>query len=127
MISFKAAAVEVLKKARKPLYISEITKKSLKVKGVKIKGKTPEATMFSLLNEDVRKNIINPRFIKVKPGYFALNSNFKEEKKDREKIQNEVKSEEKEETVIVLGQVIKFKGNKVIGSEKKKLKGQVLL
>jgi len=110
---FKSAIIEVLKKEKKPLRVSEITKKVFERKLVKSKGKTPEETISARLNEDIRKNGKNSRFIKVKSGVFKLNPNFKEEvKKEKPKEKESAISPEK--IVVLLGQKIKVRGNKLV-------------
>lgn len=72
-MQFKDAAYQILKEAGEPLHYKDITTKALSANLIKTVGKTPEATMESLLCTDILKP--NSRFVKgKKPGTFALKS-----------------------------------------------------
>lgn len=65
-ISFKEAAIKILKEADEPLSPKEITKIALEEELIETSGATPEATMAAQLYTDTRK------FKKVGKGVFAL-------------------------------------------------------
>lgn len=111
---FKSAIAEVLKEGKKPLSISEITKRIFEKKLVKSKGKTPADTISARLNEDVRRNGRNSQFIKIKTGVFKLNPNFKEEIKTNKTTKEKESDIEREGTIVLLGQKINVKGNKLV-------------
>jgi len=70
---FKDIAYRILKEAGKPLHSKEITKIALEREWLITAGKTPEATMNSLLIVDINKKKEKSRFIKVGPSTFGLN------------------------------------------------------
>ena len=80
MASFKNAAYQVLKKANKPLHSKEITKIALRCRFLKTSGKTPEATMGTILYTDIKKHGKNSRFIRTAPSTFAINPKYSSEK-----------------------------------------------
>ncbi|OXB01919.1 restriction endonuclease [Flavobacterium pectinovorum] len=65
-ISFKEAAIKILKEAEEPLSAKEITKIALEENMIESSGATPEATMAAQLYTDTGK------FKKVGKGLFAL-------------------------------------------------------
>jgi hypothetical protein len=74
-VSAKAAAVDVLRKARKPLPTSEITARVLKTPGVKLAGKTPAATISAMLAvENTKKDGL---FRRTAPGTYTLRARKK--------------------------------------------------
>jgi hypothetical protein len=68
-ITGKAAMVAVLKRAKKPLPRKEIISKALAMKGVELKGKTPEATLSAILATENKKGGIVER---TEPGVYRL-------------------------------------------------------
>lgn len=111
--SFKSEAIEVLKESKKPFHIKELTEKILKRGNIKTKGNTPESTLYSVINEDIKKKGMWSAFIKVESGLFSINPSYKEEEKIKKK-PIKVKIEEPEETIILLGQTIKSKGKRIL-------------
>lgn len=65
----KDAAAAILRDARKPLHYREITKRGLDSGMFKLKGKTPEATINSMLAVDAKNDGV---FVKVDAGVFDL-------------------------------------------------------
>ncbi|RZJ48025.1 MAG: hypothetical protein EOO44_21655 [Flavobacterium sp.] len=65
-ISFKEAAIKILKEVEEPLSAKEITKRALEENMIESSGATPEATMAAQLYTDTGK------FKKVGKGLFAL-------------------------------------------------------
>lgn len=96
MNTFKSSAIQVLKKAGKPLHSSEITRLALESGILVTEGATPEATMSAQLVMDVKTKGKASDFIKTGPGTFALNpqkeskipttKNIEKEKVEDEKI-----------------------------------------
>lgn len=74
-VSAKAAAVDVLKKARKPLPTSEIVERVLKTPGVKLGGKTPAATIAAILAVENGKP--DGLFRRTAPGTYTLRAGRK--------------------------------------------------
>jgi restriction endonuclease Mrr len=70
-MSFKEAAVEILKKANEPLTAIEIATRATQEGLIQTEGKTPEATMAAQLYVDINKNK-DSRFKKVGRGKFSL-------------------------------------------------------
>lgn len=73
MNSFKKAALKILKQSKQPLHYKEITIRALKNKLIKTSGKTPWATMNSILLSDIKYVGRFSSFIKTTPGHFAYN------------------------------------------------------
>ncbi len=71
MVSFKKAAIDVLKNAEEPLSAKEITDIALQKGLIETEGQTPEATMGAQLYMDINKYKDSP-FIKVGRGNFSL-------------------------------------------------------
>ncbi|MBI4116971.1 winged helix-turn-helix domain-containing protein [Candidatus Pacearchaeota archaeon] len=63
--TFKLEAINILKKAKRPLTSEEITKEIIKRKNVKIMGKTPRATLYSILITEIKKKGNKSTFIKI--------------------------------------------------------------
>jgi restriction endonuclease Mrr len=70
-MSFKDAAVEILRKANEPLSAIEIASRATQEGLIQTEGKTPEATMAAQLYVDINKNK-DSRFKKVGRGRFSL-------------------------------------------------------
>lgn len=70
-MSFKEAAKEILSSSEKALSAEEITEIALTKGLIKTEGKTPWFTMFSHMNEDIRKLGDKSFFSKPEPGLFA--------------------------------------------------------
>jgi len=66
----KQAAVEVLQRAGEPLKSDEITRRVLQVKGVRLVGKTPAASVAALLAVENKKP--DGLFVRVAPGTYTL-------------------------------------------------------
>lgn len=71
MLSFKEAAIKVLKSSNKPLSAREITELALSSGFIATEGKTPEMTMASVIYTDISSNK-SSEFLKVGSGLFAL-------------------------------------------------------
>lgn len=69
-ITAKEAAVEVLGAAGGPLKTAEIARRVLEVSGVRLKGKTPEATVAAMLAVENKKP--DGLFIRVAAGTYTL-------------------------------------------------------
>jgi Holliday junction resolvase len=98
MNTFKSSAIQVLKKAGKPLHSSEITRLALEGGILVTEGATPEATMLAQLVMDVKNKGKASDFIKTGPSTFALNLN-KEEKIPSVKVVEKEKVEDEKITV----------------------------
>jgi Holliday junction resolvase len=99
MVSFKLAAIKILKDAKEDsLHYEEITKRALDQNLIETSGATPEATMNAQLAVDIKNKKDNSAFKRVKPGYFTLNPNYHEEEKKEEK-EEQIKQEEEKETI----------------------------
>lgn len=70
--NFKSAALLVLGKANKPLHYKDITRIALEDGILETAGATPESTMASQLNVDIKKKGSNSSFIKTAPGVYKL-------------------------------------------------------
>ena len=70
-MTFLEAALEILKRERKPLHFKELTEKATERKLLTFVGRTPEVTMQTQLTSAVKKAPGAP-FVRVKPGVFGL-------------------------------------------------------
>jgi hypothetical protein len=70
-MTFLEAALEILRRERKPLHYKDITQKAMDRKLLTFVGRTPEVTMQTQLTAAVKKTPGNP-FVRVKPGTFGL-------------------------------------------------------
>lgn len=76
-MSFKSAAIKVLKTSKKPIHYKELTKKALEQNLVKTSGATPQETMNAEINKDIRINKGKSIFLKVDRGYYTINPNYR--------------------------------------------------
>lgn len=88
----KDAAYQILKEAGEPLHYKEITKRILDTGLWSTKGKTPEATIISLITVDIKKNGLKSRFVRSGKGIFASNPNILQEYKIPQKPKIEAKT-----------------------------------
>lgn len=93
MVSFKLAAIKILKESEEPLHYEEITKRALEKNLIETSGSTPEATMNAQISVDIKLKKEKSHFERVKPGYFSLSKNYS----DKEEIEEEIEEKEKEE------------------------------
>jgi len=114
MNTFKQSAIEVLKKARKPLHYAEITRKALESGILETEGATPEATMNSQIILDIRHKGQGSDFIKVSPSTYALNPNKKKIKETPKIIEAE---KEEEEKIVIAGGFTGKAGEHLVCSE----------
>src|SRR5205809_5484183 len=70
-MTFLEAALEILRRERKPLHYKDITNKAMDKKLLTFVGRTPEVTMQTQLTAAVKKAPGSP-FVRVKPGVFGL-------------------------------------------------------
>jgi hypothetical protein len=70
-MTFLEAALEILRRERKPLHYKELTEKAMERKLLTFVGRTPEVTMQTQLTTAVKKAPGAP-FVRVKPGVFGL-------------------------------------------------------
>jgi hypothetical protein len=70
-MTFLEAALEILRRERKPLHYKDIAQKAMDRKLLTFVGRTPEVTMQTQLTAAVKKSPGAP-FVRVKPGTFGL-------------------------------------------------------
>lgn len=99
MVSFKLAAIKILREAKGPLHYEEITKKALEQNLIETSGATPEATMNAQISVDIKNKGQNSAFIRTSPGIFSLNPNFTEKREAEEEVEEIIKEEEIRETI----------------------------
>jgi len=71
MTTYKLEAIKILKDAKRPLPSKEILKEIIRRGKIEIRGSTPNATLYSILIIDIKKNGNKSVFIKTEKG-FAL-------------------------------------------------------
>lgn len=98
MNTFKQSAIEILKKAKKPLHYSEITQLALESGILETEGATPEASMNAQITVDIKNKGKGSDFIKIGPGTFSLNL----DKKEIEETPKIIEAEKAEEEKIVI-------------------------
>lgn len=99
MVSFKLAAIKILKEAKEPLHYEEITKRALEQNLIETSGATPEATMNAQLSVDIKNKGKTSAFIRNKLGFYSLNPNFAEKEEKEEEAEEKIKEEEIKETI----------------------------
>lgn len=87
-LSFKEAAIKILKEADEPLSAKEITDIALNEEMIETSGATPEATMAAQLYTDINNNS-SSKFKKVGRGLFALKKQTESAKSPLLAIQNQ--------------------------------------
>lgn len=87
-LSFKEAAIKILKEAEEPLSAKEITEIALDEELIETTGATPKATMAAQLYTDINKNS-SSKFKKVGKGMFALKKQKESAKSPLFAIQNQ--------------------------------------
>ena len=87
-LSFKEAAIKILKEADEPLSAKEITEIALEEELIDTSGTTPDATMAAQLYVDINKNSAT-QFKKVGRGKFALKKQTESAKSPLLAIQNQ--------------------------------------
>jgi len=70
--SFHDAAIIILRKYQQPLHYKQITKLALEKKLIRTNGKTPDATMDSMLSRDIQIKHDKSFFKKVHPGFYTI-------------------------------------------------------
>jgi len=94
MVSFKLAAIKILEEAKTPLHYEELTKRALEKNLVETSGKTPEETMKSQINTDIKNKGDKSAFVRAEPGVFGLRSDYKISKQDEQaKVEEEIEEE----------------------------------
>ena len=114
MNTFKQSAVEILKKTKKPLHYTEITRLALESGILETEGATPEATMNAQIVVDIKNKGDGSDFVRTAPGIFALNPN-KKEIKETPKIREAEKAEE--EKIVIEGGFTGKGGEHLVCSE----------
>jgi len=72
-MTIREAAIRVLEEIGRPLHVKEITENIVSKKLWKTSGKTPEASVSSTINEDIKKKGRNSLFVRDAPATFGLN------------------------------------------------------
>lgn len=114
MNTFKDAAIEVLKKEKKPLHFTEITRLALERGLLETEGATPEQTMNAQIAMDIKNKGNASDFIRTAPAFFALNLG-KVEKPISKQIQE--KEAQAEEAVKIEGGYTGKAGEHLVCSE----------
>jgi len=114
MNTFKQSAIEILKKAKKPLHYTEITRLALESGILETEGATPEATMNAQIVVDIKNKKDGSDFIRTAPGTFALNPNKKEIIETPKIIEKE---KEEEEKIVIAGGFTGKAGEHLVCSE----------
>ena len=73
---FKKAALDILKKAKKPLHYREITKAALNEGILETVGATPEASLNAQLSVDIKNKGKASPFIRTSPGHYSINPDY---------------------------------------------------
>ena len=74
MYTFHDAAITILLEHQQPLHYKQITKLALEKKLIISNGKTPEATMGSVLIRDIQIKKKKSLFKKVGPGIYTISN-----------------------------------------------------
>ncbi len=115
MVSFKLAAIKILKEKGKPLHADEITKIALEKNLIETTGATPEATMHAQIAVDIKNKGERSAFIRTSPGTFSLNPKFTLQEEKEEIAEEKIKQEEEKENIST--QYIGKAGEHLVASE----------
>jgi Holliday junction resolvase len=118
MNTFKSSAIQVLKKAGKPLHVSEITRLALEGGLLVTESAVPEATMGAQMYMDIKNKGKASDFVQTSKGTFTLNEQ-KVVIKPTEKAINKIVEKEKveDEKIIVEGGYTGKGGEHLVTSE----------
>lgn len=95
MNKFRTSAIEILKRAGKPLHSKEITRLALEKGILETDGATPQNSMNSQIILDIRYKGEGSDFIKTGPSTYALNPKRVEKREERKIEEKEATEEEK--------------------------------
>lgn len=98
MVSFRLAAIKILRDSKEPLHPKEITKRALDQNLIETQGITPEATMAAIITREIKYLKDKAAFKKVKEAHFVLNPNFTDEKQRLEEHSEQLDEENDLET-----------------------------
>lgn len=98
MNRFKTAAIQVLKEAKQPLHVKEITKIALESGILETDGATPEQSMNANISVDIKTKGKASDFIRINPSIYTLNPK-KTEIKNLEKV-IEIEKEDDERIIV---------------------------
>lgn len=93
MVSFRLAAIKILKYSKKPIHYEEIIRMAIEKNLIETSGATPEATLNAIINRDIKFNKEKSPFRKLKQGLVEINPKYTEDE-----LKKEEKEEEKEES-----------------------------
>lgn len=96
LVSFRLAAIRILKEAGSPLHPEEITKRALEQNLIETSGATPELTMHAVLSTDIKSKKDKSPFIRKAPALYALNPDYKDAEEKEEEIEEAAIDEESE-------------------------------
>jgi Holliday junction resolvase len=118
MNTFKSSAIQVLKKAGKPLHVSEITRLALESGFLVTESAVPEATMGAQMYMDIKNKGKASDFVQTSKGTFTLNDQ-KVVIKPTEKTISKIVEKEKveDEKIIVEGGYTGKGGEHLVTSE----------
>jgi Holliday junction resolvase len=118
MNTFKSSAIQILKKADKPLHVSEITKLALESGLLVTESAVPEATMGAQMYMDIKNKGKASDFVQTSKGTFTLNDQ-KVVIKPTEKAISKIVEKEKveDEKIIVEGGYTGKGGEHLVTSE----------
>ncbi len=114
MNKFRNSAIEILKRARKPLHSREITQLALERGILETEGATPENSMNTQIILDIRSKGEKSDFVKVGPSTYILNPK-RGGKKEEQKIKE--KEEVEEERIKIEGGYTGKAGEHLVCSE----------
>ena len=118
MNTFKSSAIQILKKAGKPLHVSDITKLALEGGILITESAVPEATMGAQLYMDIKNKGKASDFVQTSKGTFTLNKE-KVVIKPTEKAISKIAEKEKveDEKIVVEGGYTGKGGEHLVTSE----------
>lgn len=98
MISFRLAAIRILRDSKEPLHPKEITKRALDQNLIETQGVTPDATMAAIITREIKFLKDKAAFKKVSSAHFILNPQFTNEKQKLEENSEQIDEENELET-----------------------------
>lgn len=96
MVSFKLAAIKILRKSKEPMHYNDITREAIEQNLIETSGITPEYTINAKITSDIKFRKEKSAFVRIKPGIYKINPKYTQEEEKQEENQELIENEEKE-------------------------------
>jgi len=118
-VRFVDAAAVVLGRENRPMKAEEIAEKAVATRLIRSRGKTPGATMYVAIWDEIQTRAVHSRFVKVGPNLFALAS----PQSERALVESNLQTKQQ---FRIGGSVFELSGDEVLDTARRALmRGQV--